>query len=221
MRLGEESIPARHKHPRRYQPVEEPVIPLLGLPTRPIHPRWSPRRHRLNLLLLLPRVHNHIRPQVTPEVGPNEKAGVAPFTPGDVVLAQEGGEARVAGGEAGAVLGEIVGEEGAVGEEGRPVVFRDGGGPGEDGHGFEGLEQRGVGLGEEDAAAEAVAGEVFGHAVEDVDAVGVDYAGGVDGEDGGEGGRGGVGGGLVNGHGVDFVGDEVDVVVLTEAHVGF
>lgn len=28
-------------------------------------------------------------------------------------------------------------------------------------------------------------------------------------------------GGLVDGHGVDFVGDEVDAVVVAEAHVGF
>lgn len=44
-------------------------------------------------------------------------------------------------------------------------MFRGGGGPGEHGDGFEGGEKRGVVLGEEDATAEAITGEVFGHAV--------------------------------------------------------
>lgn len=71
----------------------------------------------------------------------------------------------MAGGQAPAVLGEVAVEEGAVVEQRGPVVFRDGGGPGEHGDGFEGACDGGVVLGEEDSRAETVAGEVFGHAV--------------------------------------------------------
>lgn len=134
---------------------------------------------------------------------------------------EERRQTGVAGCQTTAVFLEVGVEEGAVVEEDGPVVFGGGGGPGEDGDGFRGAEERGVVLGEEDAAAEAVAGEVFGHAVEDVDEVWVDEVGGGDCEGGGEGEGGGVGRGLVGGFCVDFVGDEVDFVALAEAHVGF
>lgn len=57
--------------------------------------------------------------------------------------------------------------------------------------------------------------------VQDVHEVCVDEVGGVDCEDGGERDGGGVGGGFVDGHCVDFVGDEVEAVSLAEAHVCF
>lgn len=60
-----------------------------------------------------------------------------------------------------------------------------------------------------------------GRDLQDVYEVCVDEVRGVDCEDGAEGGGGGVGRGAVDGHGVDFVGDEVDAVALAEAHVCF
>ena len=52
-----------------------------------------------------------------------------------------------------------------------------------------------------------------------MDEVGVDQASRVDREDGGEGDGVGAIWRAVEGHGVDFVGHEVDVVFLAEAHV--
>lgn len=57
--------------------------------------------------------------------------------------------------------------------------------------------------------------------LQDVDEACVDQVRGVDCEDGGEGDGGGVGRGVVDGHGVDFVGDEVYVMALAEAHICF
>lgn len=70
-----------------------------------------------------------------------------------------------------------------------------------------------------DDGAETEAGdaEVFAEAVGDVEELGVDEGRGVDGEDGCEG-CGGWVFGVEDGAGVDFVADEVEVVLLAEFH---
>lgn len=150
MLLGEKRIPRGNINLGRHQLSEKPVIPLLGPLTRLIHLslRWFLiHRHRLHHLLpsLLLRTgiiiianNTDIRPQQPPEIRPEEKPRVGPLDPSDAVGGEEGRQTGVTGGEPAAVLGEIVVEEWTVGEEGGPVVFGRGGGPGEEGDGFEG-----------------------------------------------------------------------------------
>ncbi|KAI4269875.1 MAG: hypothetical protein L6R35_006660, partial [Caloplaca aegaea] len=220
--LGEESVPARHKHLCPDHLLKEPIIPRLGLSTRPIHLRRPPHRHRLlrlhllQLTIIITGQRKNITAQDPPEIRPHEKPSVAALHPPQPLLLQESRHARVPAGQARAVFGKVGVEEGAVVEERGPAVLGDGRGPGEEGDGLEGARHGRVVLGEEDAGAEAVAGEVFGHA--DVEEAWVDQVRGVDCEDRGEGDGGSVGRGAVDGHGVDFVGDEVDVMALAEAH---
>lgn len=97
--------------------------------------------------------------------------------------------------------------------------FVPGAGPVEHGGGAEGAVE-GFVLGVDAADPEPAAAEIFAHAVENVQVVGVDVRGGVEREHGFE--RGAAGPGLgVDGPGVDFVDEEMERVFLAELHQGY